>query len=78
MQKVEIYTKDNCPFCDRAKAILAKGDYEVIEICAVENRDALIERVEAATGSAPRTVPQIFIEGQHIGGHDDLVKYLVN
>ena len=76
MTNVEIYTKDNCPYCDRAKAILAKGDYQVTEICAVENRDVLVERVTQATGVPPRTVPQIFIDGQHIGGHDDLVKFL--
>ena len=76
MTNVEIYTKDNCPYCDRAKAILAKGDYQVTEICAVENRDVLVERVTQATGVPPRTVPQIFIDGQHIGGHDDVVKFL--
>lgn len=70
----EIYSKPSCPHCVQAKMLLDRNEIPYTEISAVDNRDALIERVTAATGSAPRTVPQIFIDGHYIGGHDDLVK----
>lgn len=76
MQKAEIYTKPHCPFCVRAKKLLQdRGGFDIEELCAIENRDALITRVTEASGVAPRTVPQIFLDGQYVGGHDDLVAY---
>ncbi|PZR57404.1 MAG: glutaredoxin 3 [Stutzerimonas stutzeri] len=68
----EVYTKPNCPFCVRAKALLEKRGVEYTEISAVEHREALIERVTTDTGAAPRTVPQVYLDGKHIGGFDDL------
>lgn len=71
--KATVYTKPNCPYCVRAKAILEKRGVEYVEISAVENRERLIEEVIKATGAAPRTVPQIWLGEQYIGGHDQLV-----
>ena len=71
----EIYTKPNCPYCVRAKAILEKRGIPFVELSAVDLREQLIERVTASTGMAPRTVPQIYLEGKYIGGHDQLVAY---
>jgi glutaredoxin 3 len=70
MAQVEIYTKFTCPFCARAKALLArKGvDYEEFEITMNGARRA--EMIERASGRT--TVPQVFIDGVHIGGSDDL------
>ncbi|KZN28699.1 glutaredoxin 3 [Pseudoalteromonas luteoviolacea] len=68
---VTIYTKDYCPFCHRAKALLdSKGvTYTEYDIgMKPELRDEMIEK---ANGSY--TVPQIFINGQHIGGCDDMM-----
>lgn len=76
MYNAVIYTKDNCPYCVRAKKILAELGATIEEISAVEHRDALIESVTEITGHAPKTVPQIFLNGDYIGGHDDLVKYV--
>ena len=73
--KAEVYWKPNCPSCVNAKNLLKQKGIEFEEISAVENRESLIERVTAITGTAPSTVPQIFIDGQHIGGYDDLVVY---
>lgn len=70
MAKVEIYTWATCPYCMRAKALLdSKGvEYEEYMIQGDEDaRDKMAER----TGG-PRSVPQIFIDDQHIGGCDDL------
>lgn len=71
----EIYTKESCPFCVYAKKLLDEKGVEYTEICAVENRDELIARVTEASGSAPRTVPQIFLDGAYIGGYDNLVAH---
>lgn len=70
MAKVEIYTKMLCPYCSRAKALLSsKGaEYEEIDISMGGPKRA--EMLERAPGRS--TVPQIFINGQHVGGSDDL------
>lgn len=70
MAKVEIYTKTGCPYCARAKALLdGKGvDYRESEISA--DPAARTEMLGRANGHT--TVPQIFIDGEHIGGSDDL------
>jgi len=68
--KVEIYTKAFCGFCFRAKALLeAKGvAFEEYDITmGGPKRQEMMERAPGRT-----TVPQIFIDGQHIGGSDDL------
>lgn len=71
MTRLEIYTKGYCPFCHRAKQLLdAKGvDYVEIDV----TYDPELQQ-EMMTRSNRRTVPQIFIGDQHIGGNDDLVK----
>ncbi|RSV42885.1 glutaredoxin 3 [Sphingomonas sp. ABOLE] len=70
MAKVEIYTKAFCPYCTRAKQLLTtKGaEYEEYDITMGGPKRA--EMLERAPGRT--TVPQIFIDGQHIGGSDDL------
>ncbi|MES2710854.1 MAG: glutaredoxin 3 [Pseudomonadota bacterium] len=71
MADIEIYTQVFCPYCDRAKALLAKKGVAFREIDAPNGSAA---RDEARTRSGGRsTVPQIFIGGRHIGGCDDLV-----
>lgn len=71
MAKVEIYTQPWCPFCERALHILSVKNAEFHEIDAPGGSTA---RQEAKRRSGGRTsVPQIFIDGHHIGGCDDLV-----
>lgn len=68
--KVEIYTKDHCGFCHRAKMVLnAKGaDFIEYDISmGGKDREAMMARKPDA-----RTVPQIFIDDVSIGGFDDL------
>ena len=70
--RVEIYTKLGCPYCARAKALLGqKGiSYEEYEINTVPGkRDEMLER-----SNGRHTVPQIFIDGRHVGGSDDLAE----
>ncbi|NUU67636.1 glutaredoxin 3 [Enterobacteriaceae bacterium BIT-l23] len=69
MAHIEIYTKATCPFCHRAKALLeSKGAaFDELPIDGdAAKREEMIER------SGRTTVPQIFIDQQHIGGCDDL------
>ncbi|MBS0504654.1 MAG: glutaredoxin 3 [Proteobacteria bacterium] len=70
MAKVEIYTKFGCPYCHRATRLLdSKGAvYEEYDITlGGPQRAEMIQRANGRT-----TVPQIFIDGKHIGGSDDL------
>ncbi|PLX80524.1 MAG: glutaredoxin 3 [Desulfuromonas sp.] len=71
MQKIEIYTKDYCPYCKRAKDLLRiKGvDFTEHEISQDPEREN-----EMHERSGRVTVPQIFIDGQPIGGCDELFK----
>ena len=70
--KALVWSKDLCPYCDRAKALLKQKDIEFEErkIGSGWTKEQLLESVPTA-----RTVPQIFLDGKLIGGHDDLVKY---
>jgi glutaredoxin 3 len=71
MANIEIYTKSFCPYCARAKKLLGdKGaEFQEFEISAGgEKREEMIQRSGGRT-----TVPQIFIDGRHIGGSDDLM-----
>lgn len=71
MPKVEIYTQPYCPFCARALKLLASKQADFVEIDAPHGS---AERVLAMQRSAGRTsVPQIFIDGRHVGGCDDLM-----
>ena len=69
MAEVELYTTMFCPYCARARALLERKGVAYTEIDIIEEparRDEMIRR-------AGRTsVPQIFINGEHIGGSDEL------
>ncbi|MCE3238153.1 MAG: grxC [Gammaproteobacteria bacterium] len=69
MTKIILYTKENCSYCVKAKQLLTakKLDYQEIRIDL--NPD---KRIEMERLSGRRTVPQIFINDQSIGGYDDL------
>ena len=66
---IEIYTTPTCPFCHAAKdLLLAKSvSFEEIVVIDPDKRAAMSARVDGRT-----SVPQIFINGAHIGGCDDL------
>lgn len=69
MANVEIYTKATCPFCHRAKALLSQKGVNFKEIPIDGNADLREKMIER---SGRTTVPQVFIDAQHIGGCDDL------
>ncbi len=70
MPKVEIYTTPTCPYCLAAKRLLTKKGVDFTEI-DVSRDPALRDRMTARAGGR-RSVPQIFIGPEHIGGSDDL------
>lgn len=70
MATIEIYTKFFCPYCTRAKALLDGKGAAYEEIDVTMDRAGFDAMVARAGGR--RTVPQIFIDGRHIGGSDDL------
>lgn len=67
---VEIYTWSMCPFCIRAKALLDKKGVDYTEYCIDGDEAARAKMAQRANGR--RTLPQIFIDDQHIGGCDNL------
>ncbi len=71
MTKVIIYTKPSCPYCDMAKKLLTEHHFSFEEI-RIDLDDS--KREEMIRLSHRRTVPQIFINGQSIGGYDDLAE----
>ncbi|SEN22817.1 glutaredoxin 3 [Sphingomonas gellani] len=70
MARVEIYTKAFCPYCSRAMRLLAKKGVEPEEYDITMGGPQRAEMIQRANGRT--TVPQIFIDGQHVGGSDDL------
>jgi len=70
-RSVSVITKPGCPFCAKAKEMLAKNDMDYEEI--VLGHDATLRSVRAITGK--ETVPQVFIDGEYIGGSEDLAAY---
>jgi len=70
MAKIEIYTTSSCPYCVKAKTLLIKknASFQEIDISNdADLRQAMIQKTGGRT-----SVPQIFIDGRHIGGCDDL------
>ena len=71
--KAIVWSKDNCTVCDQAKALLEQRNiaYEEKKIGHGFSREDLLEAVPTA-----RTVPQIFVNNNHIGGFTELRKYI--
>jgi glutaredoxin len=71
--KAVVWSKNACPFCVQAKALLElRGiEYEERNVSTDWTREQLLEAVPDA-----RTLPQIFLDGQHIGGFTDLRSHL--
>jgi len=70
--KAVVWSKNFCPFCDSAKELLTLKGYEIEEriVGAPYTKEDLIAAVPDA-----RTVPQIFLDDQYIGGYDQLKEH---
>jgi len=74
MQAYEIFTQDGCFFCIQAKSLLEERNIPYVEYNITNDSEAkamLLERYPSA-----KTVPQIFSFGKHVGGYEDLVRYI--
>jgi glutaredoxin len=71
--KAVVWSKDHCPFCDQAKALLKMKGIEIEErkVGGGWTKEQLLEAVPTA-----RTVPQIFLDNQLIGGFQELKTHL--
>lgn len=70
MKNVEIYTSPLCGFCHAAKRLLSQKSVSFTEIDVTRQPEKRQEMMQRANGR--HTVPQIFIDGTHVGGCDDL------
>lgn len=75
MKKAVIWSKDNCQFCDQAKQLLKMKniDFEERKIGSGWTKEQLLEAVPTA-----RTVPQIFLDEEYVGGFNELKQRLTN
>lgn len=69
MARVVVYSSGFCPYCSRAKSLLARKGVSFEEIDVTMDRE---KRAEMESRSGRHTVPQIFIGETHVGGCDDL------
>lgn len=70
MPRIEIYTKEDCPFCHKAKELLRETGQKFTEFDVEKEPGKLREMLERSRGR--KTVPEIFIDGELIGGFDEL------
>jgi|MGYP000305709753 glutaredoxin len=74
--KVIVYSKPNCQFCVKAKALLTQLEIEYTE--KVVTKDISLEELFEELGKPVRTIPQIVIDENHIGGFNELREYFVD
>ena len=70
MKNVTIYTGPYCNYCDAAKRLLTRNNVPYKEINVAEVDGAKDEMIKKANGK--KTIPQIFFNGEHIGGYDEV------
>ena len=68
--KIEIYSGDYCPYCVRAKSLLKQRGLDFIEYNVQQEPEKRAEMMKRSNGG--RSIPQIFINDQHVGGCDEL------
>ncbi len=69
MAEVIIYTRDGCPYCVRAKALLSSKGAAFRELNASQDPSVRQEMIDR---SGRNTFPQVFVNGRHLGGCDDI------
>ena len=70
MKNITIYTGPRCNYCDAAKRLLIRNNVAYNEINIATVVGAMDEMIKKANGK--KTIPQIFVDGQHIGGYDEI------
>jgi glutaredoxin 3 len=72
MSRVTLYTKAKCPFSQQARVFLDEKGVPYEDVDITDDPELKAEMVEASAGDD--TTPQVFIDGEHIGGFDELVE----
>lgn len=72
---VEVYGTKVCPFCVQAKKLVNHKDWELKEY-KVDESTELREEMQLRAGKPVKTVPQIFVNSQYVGGYTDFVNFL--
>jgi|TARA_B100000787_G_scaffold53077_1_gene38449 glutaredoxin 3 len=70
-----VYTKPACVYCDKAKALLTRLGSKYTE--KVVTKDISLPELFEELGKQVRTIPQITIDGKHIGGYNELTEYFM-
>jgi glutaredoxin len=72
--KAEVYSKPNCTYCTAAEELLKRRgiDYVKTDLTEGDNLSKLMERFDSSGLQRPQKVPQIFLDGEYVGGFDKL------
>ena len=73
---ITVYSKPNCPYCDKAKYLLKSLGLQYEE--KVVTKDLSVEELYKVLDKQVRTIPQIVIDKNHIGGYNELKEYFIN
>ena len=73
---VTVYSKPACQYCDKAKDLLERLGYEYTE--KIGTKDISLEEFFKELGKTVRTIPQIVIDGKHIGSFNELTEYFAD
>ena len=74
--KIVVYSKPACQFCVKAKDLLTRLGYEYTE--KIVTKDISLEEFFKELGKTVRTIPQIVIDENHIGGYNELTEYFAD
>jgi len=72
---ITVYSKPACVYCDKTKALLTRLGFEYTE--KVVTKDITLPELFEELGKQVRTIPQITIDGKHIGGYNELTEYFL-
>jgi glutaredoxin len=73
---ITVYSKPNCPYCEKAKYLLKSLGLQYEE--KIVTKDLSVEELYEALGKQVRTIPQIVINKDHIGGYNELKEHFIN
>tara|TARA_R110000737_G_scaffold302565_1_gene309699 strand:- start:700 stop:957 length:258 start_codon:yes stop_codon:yes gene_type:complete len=73
---ITVYSKPNCPYCDKAKYLLKSLGLQYEE--KTVTKDLSVEELYKVLDKQVRTIPQIVIDKNHIGGYNELKEYFIN
>ena len=71
-----VYSKPHCPYCDKAKYLLKSLGLQYEE--KIVTKDLSVDELYKVLGKQVRTIPQIVIEKNHIGGYNELKEHFIN